>query len=301
MSILAANQSQLIAFVILDTSGDPLAGLGTAFVLQVSKNGGAFAGSTGTKAEIGSGWYSYELTAAETDTNGPLAIKATHAGAEQTNLLYDIRPYNAEEPAGANILTSSEAAAVLRCATDDALMLDLLPAIDGYVEQATGRDWAADSTIEPLAKAAARMLLVMWHENPAMISSGMNSLGFGLAAVLTQLEAKALTLETSGIPDAALEIIASQPEDGATEVAISSSLVLVFNNAMAAAATSAVTLQTLAGVSVACTNSLDVTSKILTINPDSDLSAATNYQIVLTAAADQYGQTITDTLSFATA
>lgn len=91
-----------------------------------------------------------------------------------------------------NILTAVEAADVLRCETTDALMLAMLPSVDGYIRNATGHDWSADSTIHETAKAAARMLLVMWHENPAMISSGMNSMSHGLEAALTQLEAIAL-------------------------------------------------------------------------------------------------------------
>lgn len=92
----------------------------------------------------------------------------------------------------ANILTATEAANVLRAATNDPLMSDLLPAIDLYIRQATGRDWTADSTINPVAKSAARMLLVMWHENPAMMGQGTGALSHGLAACLTQLEALAL-------------------------------------------------------------------------------------------------------------
>lgn len=91
----------------------------------------------------------------------------------------------------ANILTSTEGANVLRCEATDADMLALLPLVDTYLKNATGRDWTADSTIHPTAKAAARMLLVMWHEDPGRLSSG-GSLGFGLQAALTQLQALAL-------------------------------------------------------------------------------------------------------------
>ena len=93
----------------------------------------------------------------------------------------------------ANILTPTEAANVLRTGEDDPTMLQLLPLVDSYVKNATGRDWAADSPVRPEAKAAAQMLLVMWHENPGMIG-GQNALSFGLTAVLVQLEALALQL-----------------------------------------------------------------------------------------------------------
>lgn len=88
----------------------------------------------------------------------------------------------------ANILSSSEAAVVLRCDVTDVDMLALLPMVDAYIKRATGHDWAKDSPILPEAKSAARMLLTLWHENPSMITSGMTTLGFGLSASLVQLQ-----------------------------------------------------------------------------------------------------------------
>lgn len=92
-----------------------------------------------------------------------------------------------------NILTATEAANVLRTTEDDPLMVDLLPAVDAYIEQATGRDWAADNPVNPIAKSAARMLVAQWHGDPAMIGSE-GGLSHGLSAVLAQLEVIALQL-----------------------------------------------------------------------------------------------------------
>jgi hypothetical protein len=89
------------------------------------------------------------------------------------------------------ILTAAEAAAVLRMAEDDADMLALLPLVDRYIINATGYDWRQNSPIREDAKSAARMLLVMWHENPAVIGT-VGVLEFGLNAALMQLEAIAL-------------------------------------------------------------------------------------------------------------
>lgn len=91
----------------------------------------------------------------------------------------------------ANILTAAEAANVLRCAVDDALMLQLLPQVDAYIERGTGRDWSLDSPISERAKSGGMMLLTMWHENPGMIGNE-NALQFGLGAVMAQLESDAL-------------------------------------------------------------------------------------------------------------
>lgn len=82
------SQTNLITFVLVDSDGTEVTGLGTGFTLQISKAGGAFAGSAGTKAEIGSGWYKYTSTAGEADTVGPVAIKVTHASIVQQNMEY---------------------------------------------------------------------------------------------------------------------------------------------------------------------------------------------------------------------
>jgi hypothetical protein len=94
----------------------------------------------------------------------------------------------------ANILTASEAATVLRCEVSDPDMLGLLPLVDAYLYRATGHDWSKDSSIQPEAKSAARILLTVWHENPGMTADGSanGAMGFGLRSVLVQLEALAL-------------------------------------------------------------------------------------------------------------
>lgn len=87
-----------------------------------------------------------------------------------------------------HILTIDEAANAVRTNNTDVVMLDLLPLVDAYIKNATGRDWTGDSPINPTAKSCARMLLVMYYDNPSMLDS-MGSLPQGLSACLTQLEA----------------------------------------------------------------------------------------------------------------
>jgi hypothetical protein len=91
-----------------------------------------------------------------------------------------------------NILTAAEASQVLRCASDDPEMLALLPLIDEYIKNATGHDWSKDNPILSSAKSAARILLVMWYENPGMLGSEPVAASAGLAATLTHLEVFAL-------------------------------------------------------------------------------------------------------------
>jgi hypothetical protein len=85
---LKLSQIQMITFVLVDAANAEVTGLGNAFTVAISKAGGAFAASTGTKAEIGLGWYRYTTTAAETNTPGPLAFTITAAGCAQQNLEY---------------------------------------------------------------------------------------------------------------------------------------------------------------------------------------------------------------------
>ena len=49
--------------------------------VEVAKNGGAFAAATNSVSEISDGWYKVTLTATETNTNGPLIVRATGTGA----------------------------------------------------------------------------------------------------------------------------------------------------------------------------------------------------------------------------
>lgn len=90
------NQQNRILFVLIDSSGDEVSGLGSAFTLEISKAGAAFAASAGTKAEIGSGWYSYLSTAGEADTVGPVGVKVTHASTSQQNLEYVVSSRTSE-------------------------------------------------------------------------------------------------------------------------------------------------------------------------------------------------------------
>lgn len=82
------NQPNTIVFVLVNSSNSEVSGIGAAFTLEISKAGGTFAASAGTKAEISSGWYSYTSTAGEADTAGPLAVKISHGSIVQQNLEY---------------------------------------------------------------------------------------------------------------------------------------------------------------------------------------------------------------------
>jgi hypothetical protein len=199
----------------------------------------------------------------------------------------------------ANILTATEAANILRCAETDPAMLDLLPQVDAYIQNATGRDWTSDDPVRPEAKSAARMLIVRWHEDPGGMAA-VQALGFGLTAALVQLEALALTLEAGDVPGEGLALVASVPPAGYSGFSAGASPILIFNHEMAAGAVDQVSLATAAGVAVATTNNLDPTGKILTVRPDAPLAAATSYVLDIDQAADVHGLTIETELRFST-
>lgn len=93
------SQQNLITFVLVDSNGAEVTGLGSGFTLEISNAGGAFAASAGTKAEMGLGWYSYESTSSESNTYGPVSIVITGAGVAQQNMEYVVeeRTINAIE------------------------------------------------------------------------------------------------------------------------------------------------------------------------------------------------------------
>lgn len=82
------SQPNTILFVLTDSDGVEVTGLGSSFTLQIRKIGGSFVTGNGTKSEVGLGWYQYISTINEANTSGPVAIVVTNAGIQQQNLEY---------------------------------------------------------------------------------------------------------------------------------------------------------------------------------------------------------------------
>lgn len=57
---------------------------GLTIGVSLSKNGGTFAGSAGTVAEISNGWYKLSYTSGDTDTEGALAWAVSGTGVPAT-------------------------------------------------------------------------------------------------------------------------------------------------------------------------------------------------------------------------
>ncbi len=98
----------------------------------------------------------------------------------------------------------------------------------------------------------------------------------------------------------ALALSSSDPTDGASSVAVTKTITLTFNNALPADAIANVVVVKADGTAVACTNSLDTTKKIMTVNPSADLDAASTY-IVTYGVTDIYSQTLRGAINFGTA
>ncbi|NJD02031.1 MAG: hypothetical protein FIA99_05425 [Ruminiclostridium sp.] len=96
------------------------------------------------------------------------------------------------------------------------------------------------------------------------------------------------TPDSIGAPDAiALSTIV--PADEAAGVVVGANIVLTFNNEIVS---EAVTVIKSDGTLVAAAKTWDATGKILTINPDSNLDAASTYIVAVNGVVDIYGQAL---------
>ena len=78
---IANGSTPVMVFLMVSTDDGTTAVTGITPAVQISKNGGAFAAATNSVTEIANGWYKVTLTATETNTNGPLIVRATGTGA----------------------------------------------------------------------------------------------------------------------------------------------------------------------------------------------------------------------------
>ena len=81
--IIKNGSTPRLPILMVDATDDETAETALTVSVEISKNGGAFAATTNSVVEIGNGWYYVDLTATETDTDGPLIIRATATGADE--------------------------------------------------------------------------------------------------------------------------------------------------------------------------------------------------------------------------
>lgn len=108
-------------------------------------------------------------------------------------------------------------------------------------------------------------------------------------------------VQTPGVSTpSSLALSSSVPTDGGSGVSVSANITLTFNNALPAGAIYNVVVVKADGTAVACTNTLDATKKIMTVNPDASLDASSTY-IVTYGVTDIYGDTLNGAINFGTA
>jgi phi13 family phage major tail protein len=98
----------------------------------------------------------------------------------------------------------------------------------------------------------------------------------------------------------ALALSSSTPTGGATGISKTANLVLTFNNMLASGAENNVILLDATNTVVACTNSIDSTRKIITIDPTPSLAGTAAHSLGY-AVMDIYGQKLTGVVKFTTA
>ena len=108
-------------FLMVLASDHVTGATGKTVTVTLSKAGGAFAAAVGTVTEIGNGWYSIRLTAADTDTPGDLAFHCTATACDDTDFVDQVLESDAT-----NTTTRTTAATGSRTAgeiIEDALLL----------------------------------------------------------------------------------------------------------------------------------------------------------------------------------
>jgi len=104
----------------------------------------------------------------------------------------------------------------------------------------------------------------------------------------------AASLPENGTPPAFT--LSASPADAATGVVVSANVVLTFSNALADGAEDSIMITTAAGAPVALARTINAARTIVTLNPDANLSAATDYLVVVPNPSDIYGQELGNTV-----
>jgi methionine-rich copper-binding protein CopC len=97
----------------------------------------------------------------------------------------------------------------------------------------------------------------------------------------------------------ALALSSSTPAEGATGVARTADITLVFNNALALGAENNIALLDSGNEIVAVSNSISADRKTVTVNPSATLAATTAHTVAI-AVRDLYGQTLHATVEYTT-
>ncbi len=84
------------------------------------------------------------------------------------------------------------------------------------------------------------------------------------------------------------------PADAASGVAVSANIVLTFSNPLAGNAENGIVLTTVAGVIKACARTLNAARTVVTLDPTTNMAAATQYLVIVPGVTSMYGQALAD-------
>lgn len=90
MRLLHKSAAVNVMVLMVDSSDHVTGKTGLTLTATLSKNGGAFGAISPTVTERGDGWYSLALVAADTDTEGDLALHITGSGADPSDVLMNV-------------------------------------------------------------------------------------------------------------------------------------------------------------------------------------------------------------------
>lgn len=90
MQITQNSATTKIPVLLVATTDDKTAITGATVTIQISKNGGAFATVAGAVTEIANGWYIVTLSGTETNTVGPLIVRATATSADEWRDIHQV-------------------------------------------------------------------------------------------------------------------------------------------------------------------------------------------------------------------
>jgi hypothetical protein len=85
--ILQSSAQSVLLFYMTDSVDHLSAKTGLTCTVTISKNGGAFATPSGAVSEVGNGWYKVAGNGSDTNTLGPIALRATAAGADNCDII----------------------------------------------------------------------------------------------------------------------------------------------------------------------------------------------------------------------
>ena len=171
-----------------------------------------------------------------------------------------------------------------------------MPSEDYATQTATPEAKTIQITFTAVKTAHAFALGGSLSDSVKRVMGDEDTTNFSAAGWFSQVQ----TPVSGSVP--ALALSSSTPADDATGVSVSANLTLTFNNALVNSAVNHVTLLDETNSPVACTKTLSVTKKLITIDPTASLSSGDGYALVLAGITDIYGQVLADTvITFTTA